>query len=185
VLPLDQQLGFCAGGISAGLDQLLALLGATEDSFVAAAAVLEKLTLLKVCPNTVREATEHVGQMLHAHEHEILTSALSTTTPPLVRTPGAPRLYVSMDGVLVHIRGAPWKEIKLGSVYSTRKRRTRQHPDRCTVTTVAPSFVAALTDAATFGPQLWAEAVARGVLLACEVVVLGDGSQHLPSPTAS
>jgi len=179
VLPLDQQLGFCAGGISAGLDELLALLGATEDSFVAAAAVLEKLTLVTVCPNTVREATEQLGQVLQAHEHEIVASAQATSTPPPVRQPPAPRMYVSMDGVLVHIRGQGWKELKLGAVYSTCERRTRRHPDCRTVQTIAPSFVADLVEAATFGPQLWAEAVARGVLEASEVVVLGDGSHWI------
>lgn len=179
VAPLDLQLGLCAGGISSGLDELLALLGATEDSFVAAAAVLDKLTLVTVCSNTVRESTEQLGQLLQAHEQQLVATALETTTPPLVRQPPAPRMYVSMDGVLVHIRKQGWKELKLGCVYSTRERRTRRQPDRCTVTTVAASFVADLTDAATFGPQLWAEAVQRGVLLDCELVVLGDGSHWI------
>ena len=179
VLPLDQQLEFCAGGISAGLDELLALLGATEDSFSAAAAVLEKLTLVTLCANTVRESTEQLGLLLQTHEQQHLASAQATSTAPLVRQPPAPRMYVSMDGIQVHIRGAGWKEMKLGSVYSTRERRTRRQPDRCIPTTVAPSFVADLTEAATFGPQLWAEAVARGVLLASEVVVLGDGSHWI------
>src|SRR6185295_6896784 len=177
--PLDQHLGVCAGGISAGLDELLALLGATEDSFSAAAEVLEKLTLVTVCPNTVREATEQLGQVLRAHEQQVMATAQATTTAPLVRQPPAPRMYVCMDGVLVHIRGVGWKELKLGSVYSTCERRTRRAPDRCTVTTVAPSFVTDLSDAASFGPQLWAAAVARGVLAATELVVLGDGSHWI------
>ncbi|MFL5800254.1 MAG: ISKra4 family transposase [Roseiflexaceae bacterium] len=179
VLPLDQQLGFCAGGISAGLDELLALLGATEDSFVAAAAVLEKLTLVTVCPNTVRSSTEQLGQLLQTHEQQIVATAQATTTPPPVRQPPAPRMYVSMDGVLVHIRGQGWKELKLGSIYRTTERRTRRQPDRCTITSVAPSFVADLAEAARFGPMLWAEAVQRGVLLVSEVVVLGDGSHWI------
>jgi Uncharacterised protein family (UPF0236) len=177
--PLDQQLGLCAGGISAGLDELLALLGATEDSFAAAAAVLEKLTLVTVCPNTVREATEQLGHVLQAHEQQVLAVAQASSTPPPVRQPPAPRMYVSMDGVLVHIRGTGWKEIKLGALYSTCERRSRRHPDRCTVSTVAASFVADLAEAASFGEQLWAEAAARGVLLAAELVVLGDGSHWI------
>ncbi|MFL5806230.1 MAG: ISKra4 family transposase [Roseiflexaceae bacterium] len=179
VAPLDQQLGVCAGGISAGLDELLALLGATEDSFAAAAAVLEKLTLVTVCHNTVRQATEQLGQLLQAHEQQVLAVAQVSSTPPLVRKLPAARMYVSMDGVLVHIRGKGWKEMKLGAVYSTCERRSRRHPERSTVQTVAPSFVADLVEAASFGEQLWAEAVARGVLLASEVVVLGDGSHWI------
>lgn len=177
--PLDQQLGLCAGGISAGLDELLALLGAREDSFAAAAAVLEQLTLVRVCPNTVRASTEELGQCLAAHEQHLLATAQASSSEPPLRQPPAPRMYISMDGVQVHIRQVGWKEIKLGSVYSSCERRTRRHPERCTVSTVAPSFVADLTEAASFGPQLWAEAAARGVQLASEVVVLGDGSHWI------
>jgi hypothetical protein len=177
--PLDQQLGICAGGISAGLDELLALLGAREDSFAAAAAVLEQLTLVRVCPNTVRASTEELGQCLAAHEQHLLATAQASSSEPPLRQPPAARMYISMDGVQVHIRGAAWKEMKLGSVYSTCERRTRRQRERCTVSTVAPSFVADLTEAATFGPQLWAEAAARGVQLASELVVLGDGSHWI------
>jgi hypothetical protein len=177
--PLDHQLGICAGGISAGLDELLALLGAREDSFAAAASVLEQLTLVRVCPNTVRASTEELGQLLAAHEQQLVATAQASSSEPPLRQPPSARMYISMDGVQVHIRGAGWKEMKLGSVYSTRLRRTRCQGERCTVSTVAPSFVAALSDAASFGPQLWAEAVARGVRLASEVVVLGDGSHWI------
>jgi hypothetical protein len=38
--PLDRQLGYCAGSTSAGLAELLALLGATADSFEAASTLL-------------------------------------------------------------------------------------------------------------------------------------------------
>lgn len=177
--PLDHQLGVCAGGISAGLDELLALLGASEDSFAAAASVLEQLTLVRVCPNTVRASTEELGQLLAAHEQQLVATAQASSSEPPLRQPPSARMYISMDGVQVHIRGAGWKEMKLGSVYSTRLRRTRCQGEHCRVSTVAPSFVADLSDAATFGPQLWAEALARGVRLASEVVVLGDGSHWI------
>ncbi|GAC1384618.1 MAG: hypothetical protein NVSMB42_02940 [Herpetosiphon sp.] len=36
IAPFDQRLGWCAGSRSAGLDELLALLGATQDSFAEA-----------------------------------------------------------------------------------------------------------------------------------------------------
>src|ERR687886_2633102 len=62
--PLDAALDLCAGSRSAGLDELLALLGATQDSFADATAVLERLTLLQVSPNSVRAATETLGAVL-------------------------------------------------------------------------------------------------------------------------
>ena len=64
--PLDAQLQCCAGSRSAALDELLALLGATQDSFGEAAHVLERLTLVHVSANSVRDATEQLGAMLLA-----------------------------------------------------------------------------------------------------------------------
>src|SRR5215210_3668343 len=46
--PLDADLDLCAGSRSAGLDELVALLGATQDSFSEAATVLERLTLVRL-----------------------------------------------------------------------------------------------------------------------------------------
>jgi hypothetical protein len=51
--PLDQQLGLCAGGISAGLEELLALVGA-QLPFEEAVELVAKLTLVEVCPNTCK-----------------------------------------------------------------------------------------------------------------------------------
>jgi len=177
--PVDQQLSFCAGSISAGLDELLALLGASEDSFAEAAAVLQKLTLVAVCPNSVREATEQLGQVLIASELETLEQAQTTTTPPAVRVRPEPRMYISMDGLLVHIHHQGWKEIKLGAIYTTTSRVSRKRPEKLEVRTLAQSFVADLADATTFGPRLWAEAAQRGVVEADEVVVLGDGAHWI------
>src|SRR3954470_16601269 len=64
--PLDTQLQFCAGSRSQALDELLALLGATQDSFVQAAQVLERLTLIHLSANSIRDATEHLGALLLA-----------------------------------------------------------------------------------------------------------------------
>lgn len=66
--PLASQLQLCAGGRSAGLDELLALLGATQDSFAEATTILERLTLVHVSPNGARAATEALGAVLLADQ---------------------------------------------------------------------------------------------------------------------
>src|SRR5262249_25011798 len=68
--PLDDVLQFCAGSRSQALDELLALLGATQDSYVQAAQVLERLTLVHVCANSVRDATEQLGEVLLEQQEE-------------------------------------------------------------------------------------------------------------------
>jgi hypothetical protein len=70
--PLDEELGFCAGGLSRGLGALVALLG-TEFVFEDASMMLERLTLVHVSPNTCRKETETLGQLVAADEQATLT----------------------------------------------------------------------------------------------------------------
>ncbi len=177
--PLDAQLALCAGSISAGLDELLALLGATEDSFEAAAAVLDKLTLVRVCPNLARAASERLGQVLHAVEQQAVAAAWADgAVPPAPATPPPARLYVSMDGVLVHTYEG-WKEYKLGAVYTTVAGVSKARPDALLLRARDASFVGDFADPQTFGQALWCEAARRGVLGATAVVVIGDGAHWI------
>jgi hypothetical protein len=171
------------------LDEVLALLGATADSFAAASALLAKLTLVHICPNVVRAATETLGQVLQAEEQRVVQAAWAQgTVPPTVATP--PQLYLSMDGVLVHTE-AQWREYKLGSVYTTTTRPSATHPGREEVCAHEVSYVGDVAEAADFGQLLWCEAARRGVLTAREVIVLADGAhwiwnladEHFPEAT--
>ena len=177
--PLDQQLQLAAGSFSLGLQELLALLGATQDSFADAASVLARLCLVQVCPNSVRAATEELGAVLVQHTHDICTDAHNhgclAAAQPAVPT----RLYISMDGVLVHCRSSGWREIKVGCVYTTRAQRSRRSPHERVLRMEQPSYSASLAEAQPFGWQLEVEAGRRGVALAEELIVIGDGAHWL------
>jgi uncharacterized protein UPF0236 len=177
--PLDDQLQFCAGSRSQALDELLALLGATQDSFVEAAKVLERLTLVHVCANSVREATEQLGEMLLEQQtqpqSEIAPSAPARTNSRYGPSP----LYITMDGVLAHLHERGWSEIKAGCCYHTHSRVDRKRPERLEIRAERVSYVTALEEAREFGWRLWQEAVRRGVLSCDEVVVLGDGAHWI------
>jgi Uncharacterised protein family (UPF0236) len=176
--PLDAQLQFCAGSRSAALDELLALLGATQDSFVQAAQVLERLTLVHVCANSVRDASEELGAVLLAHPSQPLPEPSSAPGRP--RSTSLPtRLYISMDGVLAHLHERGWSEIKVGCCYQTRSCVQRSRVERVDLRAESASYVSALEQAESFGWRLWQEAVRRGVLTADEVVVLGDGAHWI------
>jgi hypothetical protein len=178
--PLDRQLQICAGSVSAALEELLALLGAQADSFEAAVPILEKLTLLTVAPNSVRAATERLGQVVASVEQRELDKALSELPPaPLpgsndVRQVG-PATYISMDGVQVHFDDG-WHECKLGAVYTTQMRPNAKHPERNEPHAVDLSYVADVVSAEAFGPLVWREAVRRGVTGQSPLVVIGDGA---------
>jgi hypothetical protein len=181
--PLDQHLQVAAGSLSMGLQELLALLGATQASFSDAAAVLERLWLVRVCPNTVRSASEDVGSVLVQHMQEAAQQA-AISAPQAEEgaaiQPSTPaRLYVSMDGVVVHCRTTGWREIKAGCVYTTRTCRSRRAPYQQTLRIEQPSYTAALAEAEAFGAQVDVEARRRGVAQADEVIVIGDGAHWI------
>lgn len=177
--PLDGQLQLAAGTLSPGLNQLLALLGATQDSFVQAASVLERLTLVQVCPNSVRAATQDLAAVLAAHDQEVVDTAQQTHTPPASAGPCPPRLYVAMDGVLVHLHDTGWSEFKVGCIYSTRARVSHAPGKQPEIRAEQISYVTGQTAAQQFGWQVWCEAARRGVLQAEEVVILADGAHWI------
>ena len=177
--PLDAALDLCAGSRSAGLDELLALLGATQDSFADASAVLERLTLVHVSPNAARDATEALGSVLLAEQTQHARAAQAGQARPAADAPPPQRLYITMDGVLAHLHERGWSEIKVGCCYQTRARPDRKRPEQLEIRAHSLSYVTALAEAEVFGWHLWQEAARRGVLDATEVVVVGDGAHWI------
>jgi len=177
--PLDAHLQICAGSRSQALDELLALLGATQDSFVQAAQVLERLTLVHVSANSVREATEQLGALLLEHPAQPHSERPASPPRPASAPASPSRLYITMDGVLAHLHERGWSEVKVGCCDHTQARQDRKRPERLDIRAHSSSYVRALEEAQTFGWRLWQEAVRRGVLSSDEVVVLGAGAHGI------
>ena len=127
--PLDVQLQIAPGSFSPGLHELLALLGAAQDSFAQAAIVLERLCLVQVCPNRVRAAPEDLGAALADHDQQIVTTAPATGTLLPAEQDAPSRVDLSMDGVVAHVHDVGWKEITVGCGSTTRTRTPRQRPE--------------------------------------------------------
>jgi hypothetical protein len=177
--PLDEQLGFCAGGMSAGLDELLALMGA-QCPFAEAAQLVGKLTLVAVCANGCRAATEQLGQLIDEAEAAEMARVWAGEQPRAAPAVAVPmRLYSSMDGTSVHIEEEGFCEIRLGAVYTTQPTRSPTHPQRLQIRAQASSFYVDFDEVETFGNQLWLEATRRGVSEAQEVIVIGDGAHWI------
>jgi hypothetical protein len=159
------------------LDELCAFAGIRE-AFADAREVIQKLSLVTVCPNTIRAATEGMGQRIIQAEQHAVTQACDSTDPVLPQppTPAPARLYVSMDGNMVNTHAAGWKENKLGAVYTTATTVSKKRPDTVEVHARAISYITDFVDAQTFGQAVWLEACRRGVTQADEVVVIGDGA---------
>lgn len=187
--PVDEALGFCAGSISAGLDELLAYVGSLL-AFDEAAGLLEKLSGLSVSSGRIRRSTEALGQRVQHQEEQAVKAAWEKGQPPVSPEPLSPSqpLYISMDGVSVLIRQQGGREQKLGAVYTTQTKPSRKRPDELEVRAEQISFYTDMTDATNFGRGLWLEAQRRGLEQAEQVVVIGDGAhwiwrladEHLP-----
>jgi len=178
--PLDLQMGFCAGGISAGLDEILALMG-SRAPFEEATDVLEKLTLVTISPNSCKAATETLGQTIAAQEDQAVTEAWKSKQPilPPLPTTIPDRLYVSMDGTMVHTHEGGWKEMRLGAVYTTTAVPSKKRPESLDIRAHDASYYADFADPTSFGQRLWVEAYRRGVSQTKEVVAIGDGAHWI------
>ena len=178
--PLDEQLEFNAGGISGGLYELMALMGA-EFVFDEAASMLEKLTLVHVSANSCRKAAETLGALVTADEEKNLAAAWDRKAAqlPAVSDPIAGDFYISMDGVTVHLEEQGWKNQWLGAIYTTKATVSEKRPDVLEVRMQQASFYADLGDTKTFGAQVWVEAQRRGMAQAKRLIVIGDGAHWI------
>ena len=77
----------------------------------------------------------------------------------------AETMVVSLDGVMVHLMGEGWKEVKVASFSALEEGGL-----------VAHSYRAGLWEAEEFGRQQWAEAYRRGFAAAEQVVAVADAA---------
>lgn len=174
--PLDKQIGFCAGSISAGLDELLALLGC-QFSFAHSAELVEQLTLVTVSPNRCRRSSEALGQLVAEDEEQTRQQVWEqpTLTLPAIDKVTIDPLYISADGVTVPTRESGWREQCVGAVYTA----TRTPPPNSEIRSQKVSYTAELGSRPNFGQQLWLEAHRRGLSKAKTVVFIADGAPWL------
>ena len=137
--------------------------------------------LVTVSANSSKEATEQLGASITQAEQQALDQAWSSQQPTLPPAPASipERLYVSLDGTTVHTRGAGWKEIKLGALYTTTTQVPRKRPEQLEIRAQNISFYADFADPQQFGRALYLEGYRRGAAQAKEVVAIGDGAHWI------
>ena len=177
--PVDTLLGFCAGGISSGLDGLLAYVG-TLLAYEEASQLLERVLGMPISASRVRYSSERLGDLVAKDEESTITAAWQTEAPQLpTATECLTPLYISMDGIKVHTREAGWKEQRLGAVYSAEEVTPRTQEDEPVIRANSMSYFTAMGDVEHFGQGLWVEAQRRGLEQAEQVIVIGDGAQWI------
>jgi len=191
--PLDEELEFCAGGLSAGLEESAALAGVVEP-FASAAELLARLlwTGVKLSHNRVRGATEDMGQTLAKAEDELVERVFESDKRGLPEAPeqGPKRLYISADGTSVRCKATDeevvekgqnyvWHEAKVAALYETEEVTTSRKPDEIIIKAKEIEYYADMADAQHFARLVWLKAYERGVSHAEEVILLGDGAQWI------
>jgi len=188
--PLDEELAFCPGGLSAGLEESAALAGVVEP-FASAADLLTRLlwTGVTLSHNRVREATEDMGQALAQAEEEWVKQAFGSDAGVLPEAPeqGPSRLYISVDGTDVRCKATGgeevedgqnyvWHEAKVAALYETEEVTSSRKPGETEIKAKDIEYYADVSDAQHFARLVWLKAYERGVSHAAEVILLGDGA---------
>ena len=177
--PVDEALGFCAGGISSGLDGLLAYVG-TLLPYEEGAQLIERVMGVSISASRVRYSTEGLGELVAGDEAATVAAAWQADDPQLpTAAVSVTPLYISMDGIKVHTREEGWKEQRLGALYSAEEVAPRTAEEELTIRANSISYFTAMGDVEHFGQGLWVEAQRRGLDQAEQVIVIGDGAQWI------
>lgn len=177
--PLDEKLGFCAGAVSAALQEALATTG-VHLPFELASDLFERLTQVSISDNGVREATERIGQERLEADDALVKAAWD---PQRLEVPEGPseipkRLYGSIDETSVHTEEG-WRKPKLGSWYTTDKPPWDEPPEEWEPRAEVIGYYGDIMEAEDFGHLMYLTGVQRGAHLAEELIFIADGAHWI------
>jgi hypothetical protein len=183
LFPLDQRLGLRPGQMSAELESLAGMTGA-QLPFQQGSQLFEALTLISLSDHSLAKATQDMGSEVQAQEQEWIERSHDEqwlqTQQRLAE--GPQRLYGSLDGVKVHVRGDhehPWRELKTGAWFTTTQHAPQSPDEDWEIHATDITYYADICEARTFGDLLWATGCQRQAQLADELIFLGDGAEWI------
>lgn len=181
--PLDQAFGLRPNQMSAELERLGGMTG-VETSFGKGSQLFESLTLVKLSNQSLDKAAQAYGREMEKVEQEWQQEAQdSQKLAQRRREKQQPlRLYGSMDGVRVHIRGDkehPWRDLKIGAWFEARGRPPQQPDGEWHIRAENIMYFTDICPAHEFTHLFWATGVQNNAHLARELVILGDGAEWI------
>lgn len=173
--PYDQRVGLGPGQESVGLAKAAALASAV-DPFIPATTLLYELSGQRLGDRTVHRIGRQVGSVAAEQERQLALKMASWSVPLESIEARPARLYVCVDGVMVH--RTQWNEAKCVACYweapgskGGASRQTR--------------YAVRFESAEQFKAFVWSLAMRCGLESAVEVILLGDGAAWIWDHIAS
>ena len=163
-LPYDERIGLGDGQVSPGLAKAATLV-AIQEPFAPSSQMLYELTGRRVSARTIERLTQKVGRWAE-QEESAAAERMKTWEAPAAEVTAA-RLYVAVDGTMVHETDG-YHEAKTATCYwetADGKREAR--------------YVVRFASAATFAAFVWVLACRCGLQTAKQIVLLGDGAKWI------
>ena len=178
--PLDEQMGYQPGCMTPGLTSIAGQVGASIP-FERSSDFLKHLCGVFLSENTIRSATQGVGEEVLSQEEEWLAEsqepAMLLEHARLPSDSKPRRLYGSLDGVKVPMQNE-WRELKVGCWYTEedeiRAPVSKERDERARATQI--TYYTDIVEAADFGRLLWATGCQRLAEQASELVFVCDGA---------
>ena len=178
--PLDERMGYQPGCLTPGLTSIAGQVGAALP-FERASDLLNHLCGISLSENTIRRATQGIGEEVLSQEEDWLAESqdpaglLEHARLPPARKPR--RLYGSLDGVKVPMQNE-WRELKIGCWYTEKDKVnapfSMETGERARATQI--TYYADIAEAVDFGQLLWATGYQRLAEQASELVFVADGA---------
>jgi len=184
--PLDRQLGLRPGELSAELESLSGMVGASMP-FGSGSKLFETLTLLPISPQSIDRATQDMGaEMAHVEQEWIKASedGLALHAQECAPKDGR-RLYGALDATKVHTRehqgpeDQGWRDLKVGVWFESTAPPPESPQEGWVIKATNTTYFCDITEARQFGTLLWATGFQRKALQASELIFLGDGAEWI------
>jgi hypothetical protein len=145
-----------------------------------AAEILNRVGQIEISASSVWRRVEHWGTEIQVVEARQQVKAYELEEPrPHDPDRSLPKMGVSMDGTMIHIRSEGWKELKVGSVFEIGTRIVIDPETKEEIplgSAIENTYVAHLGDPQAFGHQIWAEARQRSWMESEDSLAIGDGA---------
>ena len=179
IFPLDKQLGLNTTAYSQQLAHKMVWLSGLWP-YEQCSAVFKEIGERFIPASSIWRQTQYQGERLHVHvKQQQQQVSVERVVLPDARHDHDQGKAVSVDGGMVNIRGAGWRELKVGAVFDVETRLQR-NPQTHQLDEMAHGvnvhYTAGLGAKRDFTPALWALAVRHQLPTAKERAGIGDGA---------